>query len=81
MVHLTVILFIDVDSMLFERYERQMDVEATLCFLTSKVIFPGIKQEVVLTSIQCFLNVMNVRWTLKQRSVFTGKGISFWYHL
>ena len=29
-------------------------------------------QDVVLTSIQRHLNVMDVRWTLKQRSVLTG---------
>ena len=35
--------------------------------------YHNMTQDVVLTSIQRHLNVMDVRWTLKQRCVLTGK--------
>ena len=55
---------LDVHSMSFESYGRQMNVRTTLCVYT---VLP--KQDTILTSIQFLLNVMNVRWTLKQLCV------------
>ena len=44
------------------------------CFLKNfNCFFSLLAQDVVLTSIQRHLNVMDVRWTLKQRCVLTGR--------
>ena len=62
--------------MLFERYERQMYVETTLCLSLGKQFLSGTTCDFVLTSIQCNLNVMDVRCTLKERCVFLVQGRS-----
>ena len=59
--------FLDVDiTSLVECYERQMDVETTL-FACLVVTILLMTKDVAFKSIWCHLNVMGVRWTLKQR--------------
>ena len=41
-------------------------------FVQNKIRVSLLAQDVIWMSIQRFLNVMNVRWTLKQRCVLTG---------
>ena len=49
-----------------ERYERQMNVKTMFCTFWELVSF-HLRQCVIWTLFQCSLNVMDVRWTLKQR--------------
>ena len=56
--------YLDVDSTVFERYGRQMDVKTTLCGY-------WVKNLLTQNVIQRFLNVMDARWALKQRFTLT----------
>ena len=46
-------------------------------YLLSTLSFHTLLKQVIWTLIQRFLNVMDVRWTLKQRCVLTGNFLGF----